>query len=44
MHGDGSGGGCFAVEIAGGCEVVKRGFEGDFVVGSVLGRGAVSLI
>ncbi len=34
MHGEGCGGGGFAVEVAGGGEVVEGGFEGDFVVGS----------
>ena len=37
MHGEGGGGGGFAVEVAGRCEVVEGGFEGDFVVGSVWG-------
>ena len=37
MHGEGGGGGGFAVEVAGGCEVVEGGFEGGFVVGSVFG-------
>lgn len=35
MHGEGGGGGSFAVEVAGGGEVVERRFEGDFVVSSV---------
>ena len=35
MHGNGGSGGGFAVEVAGGGEVVKGGFEGDFVVESV---------
>lgn len=42
MHGNGGGGSGFAVEVAGGGEVVERGFKGDFVVGSV--GGTVSLI
>ena len=41
MHGEGSGRGSFAVEVAGGGEVVEGGFEGDFVVESVW--GAVSM-
>ena len=32
VHGDCGGGGCFAVEVAGGSEVVKGGFKGDFIV------------
>ena len=40
VHGEGGGGRGFAVEVAGGGEVVEGGFEGDFVVGSVfLGEG-----
>jgi len=38
VHGEGGGGGGFAVEVAGGGEVVEGGFEGYFVVGSVGGR------
>lgn len=34
VHGEAGGGGGFAVEIAGGGEVVEGGFEGDFVVGA----------
>ena len=32
VHGEGGGGGCFAVEIAGEGHVVEGGFEGGFVV------------
>ena len=32
VHGEGGGGGGFAVEVAGGGEVVEAGFEGDFVL------------
>lgn len=39
MHGEGGGGGGFAVEVAGGGEVVEGGFEGYFVVGSRGGWG-----
>ena len=35
MHGEGGGRGSFAVEVAGGGEVVEGGFEGDFEVESV---------
>lgn len=35
MHGEGRGGCSFAVEIAGGSEVVEGGFEGGFVVSAV---------
>ena len=32
VHRGGGGGGCFAVEVAGGSKVVEGGFEGHFVV------------
>lgn len=35
MHGEGGGGGGFAVEVSGDTEVVEGELEGDFVVGSV---------
>jgi len=45
VHGEGGGGGGFAVEVAGGGEVVEGGFEGYFVVGSVGGgRGSVTTL
>ena len=38
VHGEGGGGGGFAVEVAGGGEVVEGGFEGGLVVGAVARR------
>ncbi len=37
MHAGGGGGGGFAVEVAGGGEVVEGGFKGEFVVCAVFG-------
>ena len=38
VHAGGGGGGGFAVEVAGGGEVVEGGFEGEFVVCAVVWR------